>query len=155
MKRHIIDINGSDHSKKPSSMSLVGILGIILNKTKITKGAKMNSHKVDKNGYNHGQIPRYMSLAELWNFFTISGENRVKRKLLSEKDFDLSDTAKPFQIAKYNPKHVADYWNHINSETGFLRQIRQSITSGLFAKLLPIILTGKKFQFEHKKEIPY
>ena len=139
-KHHIIDMNGSDHSKKPSSMSLVGILNKILNKTKITKGAKMNSHNVDMNGYDHGQRPRYMSLADLWNFFTISGENRVKRKKLSEKDFYLSDAAKPFQIAKYNPKHVADYWNHINLETSFLRQIRQSITSGLFVKLLPIIL---------------
>ena len=69
MKHHIIDMNGSDHSKKPRSMSLVGLLNKILNKTKTTNGAKMKSHKVDMNGCDHAQRPRYMSLADLWIFF--------------------------------------------------------------------------------------
>ena len=86
----------------------------------------------DENGKKY-----YFKIHFLWSFFTISGEDRVKRELLTKEAFFLPDDAK---VAKYDENRVARYWNKMNVQQRMWRQFLLNFVSGLFIKLIPVIL---------------
>jgi len=92
---------------------------------------------MDDDDYAEPQKETKFTCSYVWSYFSISGQEKVKRKKISKENFVLPAEVKPFLVAKYNPSRVAEYWNNVYFEQKLCTTMFKSFSRGLIQKLLP------------------